>query len=61
VSVLPWSALLAAAMRMAIAPEVFWRVSLKEWRLITSDSDALGRVELAALAKQYPDGGVDGE
>lgn len=49
-----------AAARMGISPEQFWRMSLKEWRLMTRDGDAMAPSELAALAERFPDGGLDG-
>ncbi len=57
-SLLPWGALLQAATRIGIAPEAFWRMSLKEWRMLTAGGAAvLGHTELGALAAQYPDAG----
>lgn len=55
-SLLPWERLLGAAARMGIAPEAFWRMSLKEWRMIVGQQEkSLGRGELDALARLYPD------
>jgi uncharacterized phage protein (TIGR02216 family) len=43
---------------MGIAPEAFWRLSLKEWRaLTTAQSEALGRAGFEDLARRIPDEG----
>lgn len=41
-----------------IAPEAFWRLSLKEWRALGGEggAQALDRPRLAALIALYPDG-----
>ena len=46
-----------AAERFAIAPEGFWRLSLKEWRALTETDagPALGRAELQRLLQEHPD------
>ncbi|WAC61587.1 phage tail assembly chaperone [Brevundimonas sp. SL130] len=52
--------MLRAAMRMGIAPEAFWRLSLKEWRMLTEApraSPRMGRAGLAKLMEDWPDGG----
>ena len=49
---IPWAGLLAAALRMGLAPEAFWRTSQAEWRLLTSAQragDTMGRPEFEAL------------
>lgn len=54
----PWPALLRlAALRFAIPPDAFWRLSLAEWRALTGESEAevLGRGAFEALAQTYPD------
>jgi hypothetical protein len=60
--IIPWSDMLAAAVRIGIAPEQFWKTSLKEWRLIAQANgpEAMALAEFAALAGQYPDGGTSG-
>ena len=53
-----WDAALRhAALRLAIAPEAFWRLSLREWRALTMDAGApgLGRSELERLMREHPD------
>jgi uncharacterized phage protein (TIGR02216 family) len=53
----PWPALLRAALRMGIAPEAFWRLSLAEWRALTGGGgEVLGRGGFEELARRYPDG-----
>jgi uncharacterized phage protein (TIGR02216 family) len=54
----PWPALLRlAALRFAIAPEAFWRLSLTEWRALTWEGEAevLGRAAFEVLAHAHPD------
>ena len=34
-ALMPWGEMMRAAMRMGVGPEGFWRLSLKEWRLLT--------------------------
>jgi uncharacterized phage protein (TIGR02216 family) len=56
----PWGEMLRAGVRMGLAPEVFWRLSLKEWRMLTEASPAaapMGRQGLARLMEDWPDGG----
>ena len=51
---IPWGGLLAAALRMGLAPEAFWRTSLAEWRLLMSDAsagDTMRRSEFEALVR----------
>jgi hypothetical protein len=56
-SVLPWPQLLAAAARMGMPPDAFWRMSLKEWRLLhaAQHDRAMAHEQLQALAVLYPD------
>lgn len=60
-SLLPWGALLAAAARIGVTPEAFWRLSLAEWRLMAAEGArapvAMARAELDALAARFPDEG----
>lgn len=53
-----WPALIRlAAVRFAIPPEAFWRLSLAEWRALTGASvgGALTRRELDTLLNLHPD------
>jgi len=54
----PWSGMLQTAVRMGVAPEAFWRLSLREWRLLTTAAPTaapMGRTELERLAEIWPD------
>nr|WP_316628993.1 phage tail assembly chaperone [uncultured Brevundimonas sp.] len=56
----PWGEMLRLAGAMGVAPEAFWRLSLKEWRMLTHTPQAaapLGREGLARLMEVWPDGG----
>jgi uncharacterized phage protein (TIGR02216 family) len=49
------------AVRLGLSPEVFWRLSVAEWRALT-EADAperLGRGQLQKLMAAHPDGGSD--
>lgn len=53
-----WGAMLRTAMRFGVTPEAFWRLSLKEWRMLTAPERSaapLGRPEFEALLARYPD------
>ncbi len=52
-----WSEPLRLAVRLGIAPEAFWRLSLTEWRALTEMPPApvLTRPGLSALIARYPD------
>lgn len=60
-SVFPWGAALRAAARIGLAPEAFWRLSLKEWRLLTEEETgaALSRTAFEALCVRHPDAPKD--
>jgi uncharacterized phage protein (TIGR02216 family) len=52
--------MLRLACAMGVAPEAFWRLSLKEWRMLTQGargSAPMGREGLARLMENWPDGG----
>ena len=51
----PWGAMLRAALAAGIAPEAFWRLSLREWRWLAGGGDAMSRGRLAVLMGAYPD------
>jgi uncharacterized phage protein (TIGR02216 family) len=45
------------AVGRGIAPEAFWRLSVREWLWLTTASDVrFGVTELEALMEAYPDG-----
>lgn len=50
-------ALRLAVLRLGLAPEAFWRLSLIEWRTLTEAPAApvLGRAALDALIARFPD------
>lgn len=52
-----WSAPLRLALSLGLAPEAFWRLSLKEWRALMEAPPApvLTRADLSALIDRYPD------
>jgi len=52
-----WAAPLRLALSLGLAPEAFWRLSLKEWRMLTETPPApvLTRSDLSALIARYPD------
>lgn len=55
-----WSALLRAALAMGLAPEAFWRLSLKEWRMLTEarpGSAPVSRAEFERMREVWPDDG----
>ena len=57
-AVTPWTAMLQAAVRMGVAPEAFWRLSLREWGLLVAgpaEAAPMGRVEFERLADIWPD------
>jgi len=52
----PWRTLMAAALSLGIAPEQFWRLSLREWRaLVAPARRALSRDGFNELSEQFPD------
>ncbi|GAW41256.1 hypothetical protein SH203_01660 [Brevundimonas sp. SH203] len=56
----PWGEMLRRAAALGVAPEAFWRLSLKEWRMLTETPRAatpMGRQGLARLMETWPDGG----
>ena len=53
-----WAEMLQAAVRMGVAPEAFWRLSLREWRMLTTvvgPAVPLGRAAFEQMAGQWPD------
>lgn len=56
----PWGEMLRVAARLGVGPEAFWRLSLKEWRMLTEAPPGaipMGREGLARLMEDWPDGG----
>lgn len=55
-----WGVLLRQALAMGIAPEVFWRLSLREWRMLTEpagEATCLSPSSLRELMERWPDAG----
>lgn len=54
----PWGEMMGTAIRLGIGPEIFWRLSLKEWRMLTTrraGPEPMGRDALERLAEAWPD------
>lgn len=54
----PWGQMLRAAALSGVDPAVFWRLSLKEWRMLTDTPTACPRIrrsELERMAEVWPD------
>lgn len=52
-----WQAWLALALALGLAPEMFWRLSLSEWRALAAPhaSQTMARADFIALAARFPD------
>ena len=52
-----WAAPLRLALSLGLPPEMFWRLSLNEWRALTEapPTPVPSRADLAALIARYPD------
>nr|WP_314436890.1 phage tail assembly chaperone [uncultured Brevundimonas sp.] len=56
----PWGEMLRIAAQMGVTPEGFWRLSLKEWRMLSEaprGAAPMGRTTLKSLMEDWPDGG----
>ena len=54
----PWGEMLRTAARLGVGPGGFWRLSLREWRMLTERPDvgtSLGREDLMRMAEAWPD------
>ncbi|MBU3972570.1 MAG: phage tail assembly chaperone [Alphaproteobacteria bacterium] len=54
----PWDEMLRAAAGLGVGPQAFWRLSLREWRMLTARPRAagpLGRDEFERMAEAWPD------
>ena len=58
-SLLPWDEMLRAGLRMGLAPDMLWRLSLKEWRALTGQGahggGAMGRNQFERFLEAFPD------
>jgi uncharacterized phage protein (TIGR02216 family) len=55
---MPWGEMLRVAVGLGLSVEGFWRLSLREWRMLVAVPEGvmpLGRGELAALMEVWPD------
>jgi len=54
----PWPAMMQAAARMGVGPQAFWRMSLREWRMLTeaaAGAATMGRGDLERMREKWPD------
>ncbi|MDP3801337.1 MAG: phage tail assembly chaperone [Phenylobacterium sp.] len=54
----PWSEMLRVAARLGVGPEAFWRLSLREWRMLTERpgrTAPIGREDLRRMTEAWPD------
>jgi len=54
----PWGEMLRTAARLGVVPDGFWRLSLREWRVLTERPNVetpLGREDLMRMAETWPD------
>ncbi len=54
----PWGEMLRTAARLGVGPEGFWRLSLREWRMLTErpgGAAPLRREDLMRMAESWPD------
>jgi uncharacterized phage protein (TIGR02216 family) len=50
--------MMRTAAMLGVTPEAFWRLSLKEWRMLTERAGRagpMGRSELERMAEAWPD------
>lgn len=52
-----WAGMLRLSLTMGLAPEAFWRLSLREWRMLTERAagSSMTRAELERMAEAWPD------
>lgn len=54
----PWPEMMRMAAGFGVGPPAFWRLSLKEWRMLTAGPEAvspMGRAVLEQMAERWPD------
>ena len=55
--------MIRTAAKAGVGPDVFWRLSLREWRMLTEGPGGgvlMGRVDLLRMAERWPDDGEGG-
>ena len=53
-----WPGMMRTAAMLGVGPEGFWRLSVREWRMLTARTDGagpLGRGEMGAMMERWPD------
>ncbi len=52
-----WAGMLRLALAMGLAPGAFWRLSLREWGMLTERAagSSMARAELERMAEAWPD------
>ena len=53
-----WGEMLRAAARLGVEPAGFWRLSLREWRMLTewpAGPAPIGRMDFERMAEAWPD------
>lgn len=54
----PWTEMVRAAALLGLAPEAFWKLSLREWRMLTERPGAptpMNRGDLDRMTEAWPD------
>jgi hypothetical protein len=54
----PWGEMLRTAARLGVRPEGFWRLSLREWRMLTARPEGpepMRHEDLMRMAEAWPD------
>ena len=54
----PWGEMMRTAARLGVPPEGFWRLSLREWRMLTERQGGgapMGREDLMRMTEAWPD------
>lgn len=54
----PWGEMLRTAASLGVGPEAFWRLSLREWRILTerpASAVPLGRRDFERMVEAWPD------
>lgn len=52
---LPWGEMVRAAAALGLPPELFWRLSLREWRWLNGGGGSLTRTDFERLMQDHPD------